>query len=97
MHQYLIFRREIFSVSDDKSIKICDNNFNLIQNIKNAHDKGINYVDIKDEDNFVICSDDKNIRTWIKKENKFESNKKIENAHQDIINKVIYSFNRNKY
>ena len=56
----------IISVSDDKSIKIWDNNFNLLQNIQNAHKERINYIDIKDENNFVTCSNDKSIKTWIK-------------------------------
>ena len=85
----------IISVSDDKSIKIWDINFNLLQNIKNAHNKGINYVDIKDENNFVTCSEDKNIKTWIKKENKFELNQIIKDEHKNAINKVIYTFNGN--
>ena len=59
----------IISVSDDKSIKIWDNNFNLLQNIQNAHKERINYIDIKDENNFITCSYD--IKLWIKNKNKF--------------------------
>ena len=43
----------IISVSFDKSIKIYDNKFNIIQNIVNAHDDYIIDVSIKDENNFV--------------------------------------------
>ena len=43
----------IISVSYDKSINIYDINLNILQNIKNAHDKTINYVEIKDENNFI--------------------------------------------
>ena len=83
----------IISVSNDKSIKIYDMNYNIIQHIQNAHTRSINYVDIKDENNFVTCSNDKSIKTWIKKENKFILNKIIINAHNDEIYKVIYYSN----
>ena len=85
----------IISVSTDQSIKIYDINLNTIQHIKNAHENSITYVDVKNEDNFITCSCDKNIKTWIKKENKFELNKIIKKAHKDDINKVIYSHNNN--
>ncbi len=81
----------IISVSDDKSIIIYDNNFNILQRIENAHDDDIQYVDIKDENNFVTCSYDKSIKTWIKKENKFIININIKEAHSGAINKVIYN------
>ena len=81
----------IICVSDDKSIKIFDNNLNiLIQHIENAHDDSIYYVNVKNENNFVTCSRDKSIRTWIKKENKFKLNKVIYNAHNDSIRKILY-------
>ena len=81
------------SVSDDKKIKIWNTEFNLIQTIPN--DKNIFYVSIKDENNFVTSSKDKSIRTWIKKNNKFENEKIIKNAHNDDIYKVIYCSNNN--
>ena len=86
---------KIISVSYDKSIKIFNENFTLFQIIKNAHNGKIFYVKTKDDNNFVTCSNDKNIKTWIKKENKFEFNKIIKKAHKDDINKVIYSLNNN--
>ena len=78
------------SVSKDKSIKIYDNRLNILQYIQNAHEDLIGCANIKDENNFVTCSNDKNIKTWIKKENQFEINQIIENAHNQIIRKVIY-------
>ena len=57
----------IISTSNDKSIIIYDILFNILQNIQNAHDHYINYVEIKDENNFITCSYDKSIKTWIKK------------------------------
>ena len=89
----------IISVSFDKSIKIYDNKFNIIQNISNAHDDYIIDVSIKDENNFITCSSDKNIKIWIKMTNNlkneyfFDLNQTIKNAHDDWINKVIYCLN----
>ena len=72
----------IISVSSDQSIKIFENNtLNLLQHIENAHNNSIVYTSVKDENNFVTCSSDKNIKTWIKKNNIFELNKIIENEH----------------
>ena len=85
----------IISVSYDKEIKIFDKNISLIQNIKNGHNDDIIYVDIKDENNFITCSGDKSIKTWIKKENKFQIYHNIINAHINRINKVIYCSNGN--
>ena len=84
---------KLISTSWDCSIKIWNNDFTLLQKIKNAHDDGIFYVDIKDENNFVTCSTDCNITTWIKKNNKFRLNEIILNSHNSRINKVIYSLN----
>ena len=85
----------IISVSHDKSINIYDINLNILQKIKNAHDKCIIYVEIKDENNFITCSTDKNIKLWIKNNNEFKMNKIIKNAHEDQINKIIYCLNKN--
>ena len=79
----------IISTSNDKSIIINDIHFNILQNIPNAHDRGIGYVEIKDENNFITCSYDKNIKSWIKNNNEFKINKIIKNAHDDAIIKVI--------
>ena len=51
----------IISTSYDKSIIIYDIFFKILQYIQNAHDKGINYVEIKDENHFITCSFDKTI------------------------------------
>ena len=94
---------KIISVSVDKSIKIYNKNFQIIQNISNAHDDAIIDISIKDENNFVTCSKDKNIKTWIKRniegmfkdEIEFTLNNIIEEAHNDIISKVIFCLNGN--
>jgi WD40 repeat protein len=85
----------IISTSNDKSIIIYDILFNILQNIPNAHDKWINYVEIKDENNFITCSGDKSIKSWNKNNNEFKINKIIKNAHDDAIIKVIYCSNNN--
>jgi len=85
----------IISVSNDQSIKIFDIHLNLIQSIENAHYSFINCVEIKDENNFITCSSDKSIKLWINKENKFQINKIINNAHDDAIIEIIYCSNGN--
>ena len=85
----------IISTSADKSIIIYDIHFNILQNIPNAHDSYITYVEIKDENNFITCSADKSIKSWIKNNNEFKINKIIKNAHDNRINKVIYCSNNN--
>ena len=47
----------------DNYIIIYDIDFKEIQKIENAHEDLIHYADIKDENNFVTCSDDLNIKT----------------------------------
>ena len=86
---------KIISISNDKSIKIIDLNYNTIQTIEKAHEDLITYSDVKDEDNFVTCSNDKSIKTWIKKENKYQINKIIKKAHLKSIRKIIYYNNEN--
>ena len=86
---------KIISISNDKSIKIIDLNFNIIQTIEKAHVDLITNSDVKDEDNFVTCSNDKSIKTWIKKENKYQINKIIKKAHLNSIRKIIYYNNEN--
>ena len=86
---------KLISVSEDKSIKIYDNiNYNVIQNITDAHDGSITNLSIKDENNFITCSFDKKIKLWIKKQNIFIQDKIIINAHKEQINKVIYYLNK---
>lgn len=81
----------LISVSDDYSIKIYDKDLNVLQHILNAHNDCIPYVCVKDDNNFVTCSGDKNIKTWKKINNIFVENIKIQNAHDNHIFKVIYS------
>ena len=80
----------------DKSIKIWDKNFNLIQKIKNAHDSSISDIDIKDENNFATSCWKSIIKIWNKneKDNKFYL-KEIINAHLNNtwISKIIFKLN----
>ncbi len=86
---------KLISTSNDNSIKIFNENLDLIQNIKNAHEDWITYLNIKDENNFVSSSYDESIITWLKKNDIFEKNIIIENAHNHFINKVLYCSNDN--
>ncbi len=85
---------KIISISYDKSIKIYNSNFIIIQNITEAHINEITCLSIKDENNFLTGSLFE-IITWIKKENFFYKKEIIENAHSNWINKVIYLPNYN--
>ena len=84
---------------NNNSILIYGNNLNIIQQISNEHDLAVNYINIKDENNFVTCSYDLNIKTWIKKnienESKFFVNQTIYYAHYYTINKLLYCQNGN--
>ena len=76
-------------------IKIYDINYTIIQTIEHAHDEPITYLTIKDENNFISCSYDKSIRTWIKEDKNFILNQIIIKAHKETICKVIYMLNDN--
>ena len=78
----------------DKYIIFYDIDFKEKQKIGNAHEQLIHYVDIKDENNFVTCSDDLNIKTWIKINGKYQLNKVIKRAHSNFMNKVKYYKNK---
>ena len=85
---------KIISVSSDKSINIYNTNFTIFQKINEAHEKNIINLSIKDENNFATCSFN-DIKTWIKKDNKYILNKNISNAHEKWINKIIFFQNGN--
>ena len=61
----------IVSVSDNKSIKIFDNEFNILQIIKNAYNDIVFIMLILKMNNFATFSRDKSIKNWIKKGNEF--------------------------
>ena len=95
---------KFISVSNESIIHIYDSFFNIIQKIENAHEKSIIYVDVKDENNFVTCSVDKNIKTIscssdcsIKIWKQFKDNYyniKIFN-HNEQINSILLLENKN--
>jgi len=101
-HNHCIYSISLFpsgnfvSVSGDKTIKIWDENFQIIQIIKKAHDYSIIYVKVKNENNFLTCSFENCIKFWNKeKENNFILKYIINKAHNDIINEIIFFSNGN--
>ena len=81
---------------NDTTIKIFDIQFSKIQ-IINAHEKKLLSIVVKDENNFISCSSDNKIITWVRNmnNNKYEKNQIIENVHEinkekQILFKVIY-------
>ena len=78
-----------------ESIKIFNIEFQEIQKISNAHEDIINSASIKDENNFLTCSNDLKIKLWIKENNNFILYSCVENAHSDSINDVKYFSNGN--
>ena len=84
----------IVSVLNDSTIKIFDKNFNLIQLIKDKD--SFYYVSVRDENNFVTSTSNNSIKTYIKKNEKFELNQHIKDAHKlnkDIFQVIYYSYN----
>ena len=81
----------LVSVSHDQSIVTYNENFEIIQKIKDAHDSIIWDVQIKDEENFATCSTDNSIKFWKKDaaENKYILDETIENAHK-VVNKILF-------
>ena len=85
----------IILVSRDKKVQIYEIIKNKLKIIQNSHDDIMIYVDIKDENNFIIYSFDKSLKTWIKKENNFKLNHVIKNTHNGELQKVTYLSNGN--
>ena len=91
----------IISISNDKSIIIYNMNLNIIQKIENAHYNNIYGLSIKDDKNFITCSDDLSIKIWKKRYlnkydiSKFFVNGIIYNCHTERIYDVIYYSNEN--
>ena len=96
IHNDIIMSMSIFplgnfiSISNDKSIKIWDNQFNLLQIIE--EENPISSVDIENDNNYISCSK-YFITIWIKNKNKFEINEKIENINNSNFIKVKYYLN----
>ena len=69
---------------------------NIIQIIENAHNGFIYYIDITDDNNFVICSEHDfklSQKVNILNKNEFIINKIIDNAHTNSITKILYQSN----
>jgi WD40 repeat protein len=69
----------IVSISYDNSIKIWNDNLELLQKIENVNNdnSGISNISIKDENNFTTYSNNNDIKYWTKENNKFIELKQI--------------------
>lgn len=62
----------IVSVSYDNTIKIWNNNLELLQKIENVYNNvGISNVHVKDENHFLTISENEKIKNWVKENDKF--------------------------
>ena len=80
----------LISLSNDKSIKIWDNQFNLLHCIE--EENPISFIDIKNDNNYISCSTCF-IKIWIKNNNKFEINEKILDVNNSNFIKIKYYLN----
>ena len=78
----------IISILKNNSILITDNNFNDIQILENSYEEKINDIVIFDDNNFVSYSN-YSIKTYIKNNDTFEENVKIDTINQII--QVIFN------
>ena len=69
---------------------ISDEKFAVLQEIKEPKDYIIQHIEIKDENNFMTCGNNK-IILWKKKSIMFSLKKIINNAHEGIIYKVLFN------
>ena len=96
IHNDIIISMSIFpsgnliSISNDKSIKIWDNQFNLLQFIQ--EENPTSSIDIENNDNYISCSACF-IKIWIKNKNKYETNEKILNINNSNFIKIKYYLN----
>lgn len=84
--------KKIICGNNNGDIRIFDDSFFQLFNIKNAHNKSIYFFEIKDENSFFSCSDDMTIKLWdIRDININNINLIITiKGHNDSINKIIY-------
>ena len=80
---------KFIGVSSDCAIRIWEKDYSLFQYIPNAHSFSINYVEIKDNNEFSTCSADKSIKIF-KLNDIFVEDEKISEAHDKNITKIIY-------
>ena len=81
---------------NDKTIKIWDKNFKLIQKIEQAHETSLSDIDIKDENNFATSCWHSIIKIWNKneKDNQFNLKETIKaHSYHTWISKIIFNSN----
>ena len=78
------------SCSYDKTIKIYDINNNYHCDITlEGHTHGVIYISQLDNNKLISCSGDKTIKIWSITQSSYQCDYTINNAHNDVIHKVI--------
>ncbi len=83
---------KIAFVLTNNNVLISNEEFVVLQKIKEPKDYKIRHLEIKDENNFMTCGN-KKIILWRKNSSMFIINKIINNAHEAIIYKVLFNDN----
>ncbi len=79
----------LLTVIFQKTIKIYNINYEILQIIENKEE--ISIIEIKDENNFISCSNIQSINIYKKNKTIFELCFKINKAHDEPIIKIIYT------
>ena len=82
---------KFISVSDDRSIRLFDQDGLLITTLENAHENPIQYISIKNNNEFITCSDDRSLKVWYLSNKNIQLYKEFPNAHIQAISCVIYT------
>jgi len=85
----------LISVSKDSTIKIYDENLNVLETIEDNDNDGLIYVEVKNEDNFITCGYGNIIKIYFRgKNNKFTNNYKVIKDNKSFIdNYNIFKYN----
>ena len=82
---------KFISVSDDRSIRLFDQDGILLTTLENAHENPIQYISIKNNNEFITCSDDRSLKIWYLLNKSIQLYKEFQNAHTQAISCVIYT------
>ena len=82
---------KFISVSDDRSIRLFEQDGILLTTLENAHENPIQYISIKNNNEFITCSDDRSLKIWYLLNKSIQLYKEFQNAHTQAISCVIYT------